>query len=94
MEEKLRFVFGHEQGHRLMKELCQRNEIARETGYVWILPPVQHRMDRVNRSCTPWQRYGKVRIEDMNSDSCFAHMPTPVPVLDRRKFRAAWTEFQ
>ena len=22
-----------------MKEVCQRNEIARETGYVWILPP-------------------------------------------------------
>jgi hypothetical protein len=48
MEEKLRFVFEHEQGHRSMKELCQRNEIARETGYVWILSPAQHRMDRVN----------------------------------------------
>jgi transposase InsO family protein len=36
MEEKLRFVFEYEQGHRSMTELCQRYEIARETGYVWI----------------------------------------------------------
>src|ERR1051326_7553714 len=36
MEEKLRFVFEYEQGHWSMTELCQRYEIARETGYVWI----------------------------------------------------------
>src|ERR1041385_4946811 len=36
MEEKLRFVFEYEQGDRSMTELCQRYEIARETGYVWI----------------------------------------------------------
>ena len=36
MEEKLRFVFEYEQGHRSMTELCQRYEIARETGYVWL----------------------------------------------------------
>jgi transposase-like protein len=36
MEEKLRFVFEYEQGQRSMTELCQRYEIARETGYVWI----------------------------------------------------------
>jgi transposase InsO family protein len=36
MEEKLRFVFEYEQGRRSMTELCQRYEIARETGYVWI----------------------------------------------------------
>lgn len=29
MEEKLRFVFEQEQGHRSMKELPQRNEITR-----------------------------------------------------------------
>ena len=36
MEEKLRFVFEYEQGERSMTELCQRYEIARETGYVWL----------------------------------------------------------
>jgi len=36
MEEKLRFVFEYEQGHRSMMELCARYEISRETGYVWL----------------------------------------------------------
>jgi len=36
MQEKLRFVFEHEQGERSMTELCQRYGIARETGYVWL----------------------------------------------------------
>jgi transposase InsO family protein len=36
MEEKLRFVFEYQQGHRSMTELCQGYEIARETGYVWL----------------------------------------------------------
>ena len=36
MEEKLRFVFEYQQHERTMKELCQRYEIARETGYVWL----------------------------------------------------------
>jgi putative transposase len=36
MEEKLRFVFEYELGERSMTELCQRYEIARETGYVWL----------------------------------------------------------
>lgn len=36
MEEKLRFVFEYELGERTMSELCQRYEIARETGYVWL----------------------------------------------------------
>src|ERR1700686_2161883 len=34
MEEKLRFVFECELGERTMSELCQRYEIARETGYL------------------------------------------------------------
>ena len=34
MEEKLRFVFEYERRERSMKELCERYEIARETGYV------------------------------------------------------------
>ncbi len=36
MEEKLRFVFEYELGERSMTELCQRYEISRETGYVWL----------------------------------------------------------
>lgn len=36
MEEKLRFVFEYELGEHTMTELCQRYEIARETGYVWV----------------------------------------------------------
>jgi transposase InsO family protein len=36
MEEKLRFVMEYEQRQRTMRELCQRYEIARETGYVWL----------------------------------------------------------
>ncbi len=36
MEEKLRFVFEYESGEHTVTELCQRYEIARETGYVWL----------------------------------------------------------
>src|SRR6266446_64143 len=36
MEEKLRFVFEFELGKHTVTELCQRYEIARETGYVWL----------------------------------------------------------
>src|SRR6266851_3249969 len=36
MEEKLRFVFEYELDERSMTELCQRYEITRETGYVWL----------------------------------------------------------
>jgi transposase InsO family protein len=36
MEEKLRFVFEYEQDERTMSELCERYNIARETGYVWL----------------------------------------------------------
>jgi len=36
MEEKLRFVFEHERGEWSMKDLCERYEIARETGYFWL----------------------------------------------------------
>src|SRR5579859_3807781 len=34
MEEKLRFILEYEGGEESMKELCQRYEISRETGYV------------------------------------------------------------
>src|SRR5216683_3827370 len=36
MEEKLRFVFEHELQERTMSELCERYEITRQTGYVWL----------------------------------------------------------
>src|SRR5713226_2182742 len=36
MEEKLRFVFEHELQERCMTELCERYEITRQTGYVWL----------------------------------------------------------
>jgi transposase InsO family protein len=36
MEEKLRFVFEYQQRQQTMTELCQRYEISRETGYVWL----------------------------------------------------------
>src|SRR5713226_9735753 len=36
MEEKLRFVFEHELRERTMTELCERYEITRQSGYVWL----------------------------------------------------------
>src|SRR6266853_1280576 len=36
MEEKLRFVFEHELQERTMTELCERYEITRQTGYMWL----------------------------------------------------------
>jgi transposase InsO family protein len=36
MEEKLRFILEYEQRERTMTELCERYQIARETGYVWV----------------------------------------------------------
>src|SRR6476660_21819 len=36
MEEKLRFIFEHELRERTMSELCERYEITRQTGYVWL----------------------------------------------------------
>src|SRR5258708_11172265 len=36
MEEKLRFIFEHELRERSMTELCERYEITRQTGYMWL----------------------------------------------------------
>jgi putative transposase len=36
MEEKLRFIFERELRERTMTELCERYEITRQTGYVWL----------------------------------------------------------
>src|SRR5260370_37397724 len=36
MEEKLRFIFEHELRERTMTKLCERYDITRQTGYVWL----------------------------------------------------------
>ena len=36
MEEKLRFIFEHERRESSMTELCERYEITRQTGYLWL----------------------------------------------------------
>src|SRR5260370_8486465 len=36
MEEKLQFVFEHELQERTRTELCDRYEITRQTGYMWL----------------------------------------------------------
>ncbi len=36
MEEKLRFVMEYDSGEYTMTELCQRHQVTRETGYVWL----------------------------------------------------------
>jgi transposase InsO family protein len=58
MEEKLRFVFEYKQGHRSMTELCQRYEIARETGYVWIRRYGEGGLDGLVEQSRATQRHG------------------------------------
>src|SRR5260370_39171770 len=36
LEEKLRFIFDHAWRERTMAVLCERYEITRQTGYVWL----------------------------------------------------------
>jgi transposase InsO family protein len=36
MEEKVKFIVEYELGEHSMSDLCQRYEISRETGYVWL----------------------------------------------------------
>src|SRR4029077_4446540 len=59
MEEKLRFVFEYEQGHRSMTELCQRYEIARETGYVWLRRYRERGLDGLVEHRRGWARAGE-----------------------------------
>jgi transposase InsO family protein len=77
MEEKLRFVFEYEQGHRSMTELCQRYEIARETGYVWVRRYRERGLGGlVERSRAAW-RHGNqtaAEIEQMVLELRQAHM--------------------
>ncbi len=42
MDEKLRFVFEYERDEESMMALCERFEISRETGYVWLRRYRQH----------------------------------------------------
>jgi transposase InsO family protein len=42
MDEKLRFVFEYERDEESMRALCERFEISRETGYVWLRRYRQH----------------------------------------------------
>lgn len=36
MEEKMRFLVEYEEQEQTMTELCQRYQVSRETGYVWL----------------------------------------------------------
>jgi putative transposase len=97
MEEMLRFVFEYELGERSMTELCQRYEIARETGYVWLrryrqagVPGLVERSRAVHRhrNQTPEE------IEQMVLELRQAHMrwgPRKLKrVLERNEPGRAW----
>lgn len=76
MEEKLRFVFEYEQGHRSMTELCQRYEIARETGYVWIRRYRERGLDGLVEQSRAAMRHGNqtpAEIEQMVLELRQAH---------------------
>ena len=77
MEEKLRFVFEYEQGRRSMTELCQRYEIARETGYVWIRRYRERGLDGlVEQSRAAWRHANQTpeEIEQRVLELRQAHM--------------------
>jgi putative transposase len=77
MEEKLRFVFEYEQGQRSMTELCQRYEIARETGYVWIRRYRERGIDGLVEGSRASLRHGNqtpAEIERMVLEQRQAHM--------------------
>src|ERR1041384_747930 len=77
MEEKLRFVFEYEQGPWSMTELCQRYEIARETGYVWIRRYRERGLDGlVEQSRAAWRHANQTpgEIEQMVLELRQAHM--------------------
>jgi transposase InsO family protein len=77
MEEKLRFVFEYQQGHRSMTELCQRYEIARETGYVWLRRYRAMGLEGLREKSRATQQHGNQtpeEIEEMVLDLREAHM--------------------
>ena len=76
MEEKLRFVLEYEQRQRTMSELCQRYEISRETGYVWIRRYRERGIDGLVEKSRAAQRHGNQmpeKIEEMVLDLREAH---------------------
>jgi transposase InsO family protein len=77
MEEKLRFVFEYEQRHWSMSELCQRYEIARETGYVWIRRYRENGIEGLAERSRASLRHGNqtpAEIEQMVLEQRQAHM--------------------
>ncbi|MGH9592610.1 MAG: helix-turn-helix domain-containing protein, partial [Bryobacteraceae bacterium] len=65
MEEKLRFVFEYELGERTMTELCQRYDIARETGYVWLRRYRQAGVPGLIERSRATQRHGNQTPEEI-----------------------------
>src|SRR5438309_2571275 len=77
MEEKLRFVLEYEQRQRTMSELCQRYEISRETGYVWLRRYRAASWEGLLEQSRAKQRHGNQtpeKIEKMVRDLREAHM--------------------
>ena len=77
MEEKLRFVLEYEQRQQTMTELCQRYEIARETGYVWLRRYRAASWEGLVERSRASQRHGNQtpeKIEQMVLDLREAHM--------------------
>jgi transposase InsO family protein len=76
MEEKLRFVFEYQQRQRTMTELCQRYEISRETGYVWLRRYQAVGLEGLREKSRATQRHGNqtsVEIEQMVLELREAH---------------------
>jgi transposase-like protein len=76
MEEKLRFVFEYQQRQRTMTDLCQRYEIARETGYVWLRRYQAVGLEGLREKSRATQRHGNqtsAEIEQMVLELREAH---------------------
>src|SRR5216683_2320287 len=79
MEEKLRFVFEHQMGERSMRELCERYEISRETGYVWLRRYQQQGVEGLKEKSRAAQRYPNQTAEEIEG-----------MVLDLREAHMSW----
>ncbi len=65
MEEKLRFVVEYELGERTMTELCQRYEISRETGHVWLRRYRESGVEGLWERSRATQRHGNQMPEEI-----------------------------
>src|SRR5579864_8095662 len=77
MEEKLKFVFEYQQHEQTMTELCQRYEIARETGYVWLRRYQVQGLEGLREQSRAAQRHNNQtaeEIEEMVLELRQAHM--------------------